>query len=361
MKLHLGLPGQWLAIGLVGGILAVQGIAQGVAQGQVNSPLDANLLQDSSQDLNQREAAADFTDPDYVLGVGDQVQISVFDYEEYTGQKVILPDGTITLPLVGAINAAGLTTAQLAQALTTRLQMLLVNPVVTVELTTLRPVAVTVAGEVRRPGPTELQLNSEGGRVPTLSGALIAAGGITQEADIRQVSINRRIANGESQTITVNLWEAISSDNPASDVILQGGDSIYVPRLSADAQIDRRLIARSSFSPERVRVRVVGEVTQPGEIEVPPDSTISSAVAIAGGPTEDARLNRVAFIRMNEQGAIERQTLDLSNLTDNNQIQDGDVIIVPKRNSSSIVDFAGRLLNPLGALINLFTGVDNLF
>ncbi|GAB4383881.1 MAG: polysaccharide biosynthesis/export family protein [Elainellaceae cyanobacterium] len=314
-----------------------------VALSQVNVP-----------SLSSSEVDSSFVDPSYVLGSGDQVQITVFDYEEYTGSKVILPDGTITLPLVGSLNAAGLTTEQLAQALTTRLQTLLVNPVVTVELATLRPVTVTVAGEVRRPGPTELQeLAEDGGSVPTLSKALMAAGGITQNADIQQVMINREVANGESQTITVNLWEAITSDNAASDVILQEGDSIYVPRLAADAQIDRRLIARSSFAPETVRVRVVGEVKSPGEIEVPPESTVSSAVAIAGGPTEDARLGRVAFIRLGETGQVETETIDLRNLTDTNQIQEGDVIIVPKRDSSSLLDFATRLIPPLGFLLNL--------
>lgn len=313
-----------------------------VALSQVSVPSSSNAEIDSS-----------FVDPGYVLGAGDQVQITVFDYGEYTGAKVILPDGTITLPLVGSLNAAGLTTEQLAQALTTRLQALLVNPVVTVELTTLRPVTVTVAGEVRRPGPTELQELEGGGGVPTLSKALMAAGGITQDADIQQVTINREVANGESETITVNLWEAITSNDAASDVILQEGDSIYVPRLTADAQIDRRLIARSSFAPETVRVRVVGEVKSPGEIEVSPDSTISSAVAIAGGPTEDARMGRVAFIRLDETGQVQTETIDLRNLTDTYQVQEGDVIIVPKRDSSSLLDFASRLIPPLGFLLNL--------
>lgn len=325
------------------------------------NPVIARSQTTSTPNQFDAEVDPEFADQSYILGPGDQVQITVFDYEEYTGQKVILPDGTITLSLIGPLNALGLTTEQLAQALTTRLQTLLVNPVVTVELTTLRPVTVTVAGQVRRPGPTELQALAAEGGVPTLSKALIAAGGITQDADIQQVTVNREVINGELQTITVNLWEAITSDNAASDVILQEGDSIYVPRLTADAQVDRRLIARSSFAPETVRVRVVGEVTQPGEIEVPPESTISSAVAIAGGPTEDARLSKVAFIRLNEAGEIEREMIDLRNLTDSYQVQEGDVIIVPKRTDTSMLDFAARALGPFGVLLNIITDVNVLF
>lgn len=297
----------------------------------------------------------------YVLGPGDQIQLSVYGYDEYSGQKTILPDGTITLDLIGPVQAAGLTTEQLRQTLTTRLNQLLVDPVVTVALGQLRPVTVTVAGEVRRPGPLQLgnsDASTEAGASPlkTLNEALIAAGGVTQDADIRQVTLTRAVPNGGTETIAIDLWAAIASPDAPSAVILQEGDSIYVPRLTADSQIDRRLLARSSFAPETIRVRVVGEVTSPGEVAVPPDSTISSAVAIAGGPTEDARLSRVAYIRLNEEGRIERETIDLRNLTDSYQVQDGDVIIVPKRTDASVLDVAGRVIGPLGAILSIFRG-----
>ncbi|HEY9658244.1 MAG TPA: polysaccharide biosynthesis/export family protein [Allocoleopsis sp.] len=309
-----------------------------------------------------------FVDQDYILGPGDKVQITVFEYDEYTGEKTILPDGTIALPLVGSIEAAGLTAEQFAQSLTSRLQALLVNPVVTVELASLRSVSVNVAGEVRRPGPVKLEdatevTDSTAQNLPTLSRALIVAGGITPNADIRQVAVTRRTSNGGSESIKVDLWNALTSADaaPESDMILQEGDSIFVPTLSADAQLDRRLIARSRFAPDTVRVRVVGEVTNPGEVQVPPDSTLSSAIAIAGGPTTDARLSKVAYIRLNPEGEVEREIIDLRNLTDNYQVQDGDVIIVPERSDTSIIDFAGRLFSPLGALLNILNGSTNLF
>ncbi len=296
-----------------------------------------------------------FSEQSYILGVGDKIQLSVYDYEEYSGQRVILPDGTITLSLIGGVQASGLTTKQLEESITERLQALLVNPVVTVELAELRPVLVTVTGEVRRPGSVELD-DFAGGN-PRLSRALVAAGGITQDADIRQVTVRRPAGNNRTQSTVVDLWDAIASGTPMSDLILQEGDSVFVPRLTADATIDRRLIARSSFSPETIRVRVVGEVTRPGEVQVPPDSTISSAVAIAGGPTVDARLSDVAYIRLSEAGQVKTETIDLQNLTDNHQIQEGDVIIVPKRSDASFLDFAGRALGPVGALMNVFWGI----
>jgi polysaccharide biosynthesis/export protein len=304
---------------------------------------------------------------DYILGAGDQIQITVMGYDEFTGVKTVLPDGNITLPLVGQVAAAGKTQKELTQELTARLNTLLVEPSVTISLATLRPVIINVAGEVQRPGQvqfnsltaanTDTSTNTALNNTPTVNAALVSAGGITQYADIRQITLQRYSPDHTVEPITINLWDAIASSNAPPDLILQDGDSLFVPRLSADSTIDRRLMARSSLAPQTIRVRVVGEVVKPGEVLVPPNSSLSSAIAIAGGPTQEARLSRVAFVRMGEQNEIERQVLDLQNLTDNYQVQDGDVIIVPKRGSSQLIDVAGRVLSPLGFLVNLFTGL----
>ncbi|MCU0524813.1 MAG: polysaccharide export protein [Elainella sp. Prado103] len=295
----------------------------------------------------------------YALGSGDQVEITVFGYEEYAGTHVILPDGTIALPVLGTVQASGLTPQQLAQSLTIKLQSLLVDPVVTVNLSQLRSVNVTVAGAVQRPGPIRFDRNQntsnpdEVSEMPVVASALMQAGGVTQNADIRQVTLRRSLPNGEVYETTINLWDAITNGSVLQNFALQDGDSVYVPQLAHADAIDRRLLSRSSFAPETIRVRVVGEVKQPGEILVPPDGSLASAVAIAGGPTADARLSEVVYVHRNESGEIERQIIDLSNLTDDYQIQAGDVVIVPKKNVSSVLDFAARLVGPLGLLLGI--------
>jgi polysaccharide export outer membrane protein len=97
----------------------------------------------------------------------------------------------------------------------------------------------------------------------------------------------------------------------------------------------------------------VGQVTRPGEMQVPPNSSISSAVAIAGGPTDKADLAEVKFIRVGEDGSIEEQEIDISNLTDNYQIQEGDVIVVPKSTRGEIVEFVGDFIIPTNLLIDI--------
>ena len=299
----------------------------------------------------------------YVLGPGDQIEVEVFGFEELTGPKVVLPDGTITLSLIGEVQAAGRTVQQLTDDIYAQLNTVLVDPAVTVSLSTLRPVVVTIAGEVQRPGPIQLRsltrADSDSSApaasldaVPILSSALMEAGGVTSYADIRRVQVRRSLPGGEVMEATINLWDAIWSENTPEDPILQDGDAVFVPRITEGDPLDRRLLARSSLSPDTIQVRVVGEVTAPGEIPVSPDSTISSAVASAGGPTEDASLRRVELVRLTEDGTIDRQRVDLRNLVDDFQVEEGDVVFVPKRREFAAVDIFTRFFGPFSALFN---------
>lgn len=335
---------------------------------QISSSDRAELSPDSSVSIGsllESIETSSVNQNDYILGPGDEVEIIVFGYDEYTSTEVISTDGTISLPVVGSIHISDMTPDAAENKLAALLNTVLVNPSVTLSPSTMRPVMVTVAGEVRRPGPLQLEgLTNNGGNdalqnMPTLSAAISQAGGITSLADIRQVTLRRRTPEGREIVVEFDLWEAILLGNAPEDPILLDGDTVYIPQLTTQQEIDQRLIARSSLAPETIRVRVVGEVTRPGEVQVPPNSSLSSAVAIAGGPTEDARLNRVGFVRLETGGEVVRQEIDLSNLTDAHQVQDGDVIIVPKRSSSSFLDFAIRLLNPLDALFDIVDSVDN--
>ncbi|NER94917.1 MAG: polysaccharide export protein [Symploca sp. SIO1B1] len=301
----------------------------------------------------------------YLLGPGDEIQINVFDHEEFSGSKVILPDGTIELPLVGSVRAADRTIPQLINNLETLLDPWIKRrPMVTISLRKTRALLVNVAGEVQRPGPVQLSSETLFGnnfnednftvRAPTVNGAIVAAGGVTKNADIRQVVLKRYSPTGNAPVVTINLWESLSSGNAPRDLLLQDGDSIFVPALAEADTLNRRLLTRSSLAPTTVRVRVVGEVKKPGELEVPPHSSLSSAVAIAGGPTDKAKLEEVLFVRLHEDGTIEEELVNLSNMTDTFQIEEGDVIVVPKTNTYNVIDFATDVANPLNFIVNFF-------
>lgn len=311
------------------------------------------------------------TSTNYYIGPGDELRITVVGYPEYTGTQAVLSDGTIALPLIGNINAADRTPAQLTAELASRLNQVLVKPAVSVTVSAQRPVTVNVTGAVQRPGPLQLKNLKAGGELagstttagvislqrPTVTAALLEAGGVTREADLRSITLNRYSPDRSSSPVTINLWDAVTSGasgSPVRDLTLQDGDTLFIPNLPVDAGIDKKLMARSSLAPRTVRVKVVGEVKRPGEIPVPPDSTLSSAIAIAGGPTDKARMKQVMFVRRNASGQLAQQTLDLDKLSDDIQVEDGDVLYVPMTPGDKALGVANQVVSPLGLILRLF-------
>lgn len=343
----------------------------------LSQPLGAPLTTEPAQagsvrigQANGGETSATLIDTSYLLGPGDQISLSVVGYDDFTNLpptgpagtatrlvQDILPDGTISIPLVGSVRAAGQTLNSLTQEITTKLKIYLVSPVVSLSLVNLRPVRVIVSGQVERPGPIQLanlsntRDRAETTTAPTLTSAISTAGGVSREADLRRVTLKRILPGGKTETVNFNLWEMIALETgPQDPVILRDGDAIFVPKLESGNPVDSRLISRSSLAPATVRVRVVGEVKTPGIIAVRPDSSISSAIAAAGGPTVDAKLNNTEFVRMNENGKIEVKKINLHGLSDNIQIQEGDVIFVPRTTFASVLDYLGRLAAPIGTV-----------
>lgn len=357
-----------VAIALVSYSVPVTALAQTPSSidFKANSPaVDVTSQRDNPNQENQ-VPTVETVPGEYFIGPGDQLQVTVFGYAEYTGTQVVLSDGTISLPLIGSVKAVNKTPSALAQSLTTALNQYLVNPTVTVSITNIRPITVNVAGEVQRPGPVQLRsvtavantasVTNAGLlslQAPTLVAALLEAGGVGRDADIRRVVVKRANPTGDATPITLNLWNSLVSENAAPNVILQDGDSVFVPKIPAGETLERRLIAKSILAPKTIRVRVVGEVKKPGELEVPPTSSISGAISIAGGPTDKANLRKVAFVRLADDGRVEKQILNLKNLMDTNQVQDGDVIYVPKGGGWRALDIASPLLSPLSFLLNL--------
>ncbi|HEY9889183.1 MAG TPA: polysaccharide biosynthesis/export family protein [Candidatus Obscuribacterales bacterium] len=313
----------------------------------------------------------------YVLGPGDQLDIVVIGIDDLERNRIILPDGTLILPLIGSVTAVGRTVETLELEITRRYSFYLVDPVVEVNLNTLRPVVVTVGGEVNRPGPVQLNsLSTFNTRItnnaqltssttsPTLSTALVGAGGIKRSADLRDIRVQRQLPDGQRVDLTINLWETIFQGQGESSILLQDGDVVFVPEAPEGTPFgEQQVIARSSLAPETVTVRVIGEVRDPGEIEIPPDGSVSSALAIAGGyDLNTADLSQVALLRLQDNGQVEEQIIDINaNLVDATPIQDGDMIVVPKRGYLNTLDTISRALGPITAPFNFLLLLDRFF
>jgi polysaccharide biosynthesis/export protein len=162
------------------------------------------------------------TDPAYLIGPEDVLDISVWKEPDVSRVVPVRPDGRISLPLINDVQAAGLSPQQLAGAVSEKLKKYLNGPQVTVIVTAINSQRVFVVGEVLRagafpmlPGMTVLQ-------------ALSSAGGFTTFADVKKIHVVR-LHNGKQIEIPFNYREVLKGDNSEQNVKLEAGDTIVVP------------------------------------------------------------------------------------------------------------------------------------
>lgn len=238
----------------------------------------------------------------YVLGPGDVVEISVFGYADLTRLTVILPEGTIMLPLVGTVRAAGLTVDELARALTRAYARYVKNPQVTVTIREFRRVLVSVLGLVARPGSYPLPPGAR------LLDAISAAGGLTEAADLGDVQILRP---GQAP-LSVDVARALAG-HPDANPILFGGDTIIVKEDLVNI------------------VTVAGEVEKPGRYRLRGELRVMDVLALAGGLTVRASLSGARLIRRGVSEPLNLERLLLrQDMTLNTPVQPGDTILIPQ-------------------------------
>jgi polysaccharide export outer membrane protein len=158
----------------------------------------------------------------YVIGVADVVHIGVWKDESLSTDAIVRPDGTITMPLVGELRAAGRTAAQLQKDASDRLAAVVKDAVVTVSVTEINSYRFTVAGNVEHPGLFTARYYL------TVSEALALAGGPNRYADTDQVVVVRPV-NGSLLRIPINYDDILSGRSPEQDIVILAGDSVRVP------------------------------------------------------------------------------------------------------------------------------------
>jgi polysaccharide export outer membrane protein len=157
---------------------------------------------------------------EYRLVQGDKLRIEVYKDAQLSQSVQIRPDGKITLPLVGDIQADGKTPIQLRDTIASELKTYMTNPVVTVIVVETKPAVAYVTGEVNHPSAVQLQDDQI-----TVLQALALAGGLKDFADAKNIKIIRKSGKPGNVT-TFNYKEAIRG---AAPVYLHAGDTVVVP------------------------------------------------------------------------------------------------------------------------------------
>jgi polysaccharide export outer membrane protein len=250
--------------------------------------------------------AAPPVNPDYVLGPGDVMDVTVTSHQGYDRTIIIQPDGKIFFPAVGEVKASGMTVPQLRARLLAGLEEQLNRPDLTISLREIHSAVnrVSVLGAVRSPNVFDLKPKWR------ITEALAAAGGPTPTADLSRVTITR----GGERVINVDLAKTATSGRAEQNAELEPGDLVIVPEGA------------------RPTVLVLGEVTKPGCFSLEQGSKVMDALSLAGGPTTNADLHSATIARLGAEGLIPVDLgtiLTSGDLAKNVPLQAGDTLYVP--------------------------------
>jgi len=284
---------------------------------------------EAAQMASKAELAAleEGADAEYRIGAGDVLRVDVFTRPEVSGRHVVVPDGRITLPLIGVVQVGDATRQEAVQSLNTKLQAYFSQPVTTLGVEEYTSNHITVLGRVERAGVLRFP------RVPTLAEVLASAGAmpiLDKTATLTRGAIMR----GRDKLIWIDLKAMLNGDL-AYNIQMKKGDVVFIPDSSETA------------------VYVLGAVAKPGSYRLTPRMTLLDALAQAGGATESAQGGRIGVYRA---GAQRVEVFDFAALVDPNRsvnfaLEDGDVVYLP---NSALAD-VGYALRQIAPAVSVLT------
>ena len=166
-------------------------------------------------------APAVSTSDSYVIGASDMLTITVWKQPDLSSSLLVRPDGMVSMPLLGDVQASGLTPLQLADQIEAKLKKFVQMPEVSVVVTQINSKVIYLLGEVGKKGPVTMTPGM------TLLEAISSAGGLTDFANKKKIYILRNEA-GKHRKIPVHYKEALKG-NSELNLALMPGDTIVVP------------------------------------------------------------------------------------------------------------------------------------
>ncbi len=329
------------------------------------TPLTGLKVQAQAQALEQEDA--------YILGPGDALSLRFLAATELSGPFNLLSDGTASLPLLGNVRLMGLTLSQAGQWLETLYKRQLLRPELQLSIVTPRPLRIALIGQVTRPGlytltpseasQTEVAVSISG--LPTLVDAIQKAGGITSEADLRSVMLQRRLPGeaGAYKRTRLNLLALILEGDQQQNPLLFDGDTIKIDEATEPVE-EAIELSSTTLAPREISVNVIGEVKAAGRIQLPANTPLVQGVLAAGGPIA-WRANRgdVELVRINRNGTATREKFALNldqgaSNSKNPPLRDGDTVVVNRSGLAVASDALNAVINPLTPIINALNFIE---
>jgi len=313
-------------------------IASACRAQQPSTPAESGLTTNPLAALQAFEPPANAP---YELGRGDEISIDALGRPELTSKHVIGPDGSVTLPIVGAVKIAGLTRDEASRAIERALSAYYTDISISISVDKYTSNQIILMGAVEHPGvltfdktPTLLEVISRGG-IPTTG-----VGGSGQgEAGTRPNGVPEEctIYRGSDTMVTVQLAALLDQGSPLANMRLKRDDIVFVN-------------GRTSY------VSVLGQVSHPGNLRLQRTSTLSDLLTQAGGPTEKAGHNpTIEIIHQPGGTGPKSETVHFLALVKENSLdvtlRSGDIIYIPESGFNRL----GYTFQEISPLVNLFT------
>lgn len=305
-------------------LAAMQALAQKQAQTQPpTSDLQQQLLVQAS-----RLAAVDYKD--YQVGPEDLLAITIYGQDKLNREVRVNGQGEITMPLVGVVKVAGLTTVEIEKKLTDLYDArFLVNPQISVAVKEFRHQRVAVTGAVAKPGSYEIIGPRTLLEVLALAGGILNLGSPTgtgaQAGDVVHVirpkspavalagkEASRQSFAPQTETVVIDLRRLVSGKDPQLNLVIKNGDVVHVP------------FAGTAY--------VLGGVRRPGNVPVKEHLTVAQAIAMAGGVDPILGTNNITVVRFDDQGQPTNIELNLKEITSQKEkdlpLKDNDVVVI---------------------------------
>ncbi len=255
--------------------------------------------------------------PDYIVGPGDEIRITIWGRVEGQWSVVISRDGTIVLPKIGVIGVAGLTFKELKDLLYKEFSRYYKGFEINVSLGVLKSIRVYVVGNAKHPGAYTISSLS------TLINALFEAGGPSKTGTMRDIQVKR---SGKT-VIHFDMYDFLLKGDKTKDIRLMPEDVIFIP-------------------PVGPLVALAGMVKNPAIYELKSETTLAELINMAGGLNDIAFEGRVSFGRITKNRHYITEDYALNEAL-NFKVKGGDIIVIyPITDEVRKVRIAGAVNKP---------------
>lgn len=301
---------------------------------------------------------------EYRLAIGDSISIFVANVPEFTTENIIESDGKINLPVAGPIYLWDMTVEEAEVAVTQRYvnAKVLQKPDISIKRLASSPLKIAIAGKINRPGAYDLAVLDK--KLPTITEALKAAGGIASEADLRNVQIYRHNRTGGQDLITLNLFALYDQADLSQNITLRSGDRIIIPEATIRPE-EAKLVGSANVSPDTMQIGLLGEVLSPGIIQSPTNTSLNQALILVGGLNNRAT-KKIELVRTNDDGTVMREKIKIdwsANVGDpsNPVLHHRDVVLVGRNAITKYSDFLENAIGPINRTVPFIGILDLLF